>query len=479
MTLYTVNIIDLINFAIAISGLTISLSGLALALHAKAARRCSRTFFLCVFIILIIYTSSDLLAQISLTFLGRGYSFLSGLSIFFESFFSSTLMPLLTVYILHLCKESPRGRLFSRTPAQGNIPAEQSAGGVRAGRVFVSPYFIITTVLWIVYAALLVITQFTTLIYYINDDNVYMRGPYYPILLIPALLLMLFNMIGLYRRRKKLTSKEQHAFWAYLIIPAIATLVQMVSYGLHMIVLGTTVSAIVMFVYILDDQSGKADDAATELKEQSLRIRTLQMRPHFLYNTMSNIYYLCELDPKKAQKVVGDFTVYLRNNFSAVATNKLIPFEKELEHATAFLDVVKARYEDFLFVEYDIPYTSFLIPPLTLEPIVENAVKHGLDPELPPLHVWIRTRQTESGVEIIVENSGADLTPEDMILINGDSVNDEPHIGLDNVSDRLKALCGGTVEIRPREKNDADLKKSGTADKEGGVTVILRIPSRS
>jgi LytS/YehU family sensor histidine kinase len=175
---------------------------------------------------------------------------------------------------------------------------------------------------------------------------------------------------------------------------------------------------------------------------------------------MSNIYYLCELDPKKAQVVINDFTTYLRNNFSSVVKQDLIPFSDELEHTKAFLAVVKARYENHLFTKFDTQFTAFRIPPLTLEPLVENAVKHGLDPELPPLHVWVRTQLADNGVIIIVENSGAELSLQDNRPEKDES--DEPHIGLSNVSDRLRALCGGSLTISKR--------------KAGGTIVIINIP---
>ena len=79
--------------------------------------------------------------------------------------------------------------------------------------------------------------------------------------------------------------KERRAFWMYLIIPLISMFIQMFSYGILLIVLGSSVSAFTMFLFLLDDQSDKAVAQAIEIGEQQLRIRTLQMRPHFIHNT--------------------------------------------------------------------------------------------------------------------------------------------------------------------------------------------------
>ena len=178
-----------------------------------------------------------------------------------------------------------------------------------------------------------------------------------------------------------------------------------------------------------------------KIAHQRARIMVLEMRPHFIYNAMMSIYYLCAKDPQKAQQVTLDFTTYLRKNFTAIASEDTIPFSEELEHTRAYLAVEQVQFEDSLLVDYDTPHQEFLVPPLTLQPIVENAVKHGMDPEYAPLHITIRTRQTDSGSEIIIEDNGSGFAPTD---------DQEPHIALANIRERLQ-MHGGTLTICPRE----------------------------
>ena len=178
------------------------------------------------------------------------------------------------------------------------------------------------------------------------------------------------------------------------------------------------------------------------------------MRPHFIYNTMMSIYYLCDQNPQKAQQVTLDFTTYLRKNFNAIASDDTITFSEELEHTCAYLAVEQAQHDDNLFVEYDTPHTLFRVPTLTLQPIVENAVKHGMNPDAAePLHISIKTEKTDSGNEIIVEDNGPGFKPAD---------NKEPHIALANIRERLSLMCGGTMEITSLET--------------GGTRVTIRIP---
>ena len=160
-------------------------------------------------------------------------------------------------------------------------------------------------------------------------------------------------------------------------------------------------------------------------------------------------------DPEKAQQVTLDFTNYLRRNFSAIANEDTVPFTDELRHTLAYLSVEQALHEDSLFVEFDTPHTLFRLPPLTLQPLVENAVKHGIDPDGKPLHIFVKTEQTSSGSKIIVENDGPDFVPAD---------DNEPHIALKNIRERLHLMCGGELKIAQREG--------------GGTVVTVSIPSK-
>ena len=421
--------IDLINFAVAIGGMMVVLMGLNLTLVTPYMERWNRRFFLVLFTLLTAYISADLIEQVSLVLLGTGFGMLSRLGIFFESLFSSLLLPLLTLYVVHCTGEDQKK----------------------------SPALYLSCGLWLIYLGLLILTQFTTFIYYITQDNVYHRGPWYPLLLIPTALLQLLNLIVMLRRRSQLSVKQRTALEAYLLLPLACMLLQMVSYGLLLIVIGTSISAMFMFVFILSDQTDHYVKAREELAKERAQVSVLQMRPHFIHNTLTSIYFLCGQDPKKAQQVILDFNSYLRRNFAAIAKEGTIPFSEELEHTRAYLAVEQVRFEGKLFVEFDTPHMNFRLPPLTLQPIVENAVKHGVDPELEPLYISIHTRDTAEGSEIIVEDNGPGL--------NEDSPTAGNRIALTNIRERLQLTCKGTIELKNREG--------------GGTVVTISVPSSS
>ena len=417
--------INLINFGFAIGGLTVAVLGLLLNSFIPYADRTNKRFFIVFFSLLTAYVASDLLSQIFLVVMEEDHRLLSQAAIFAESLFSSLLMPLLLFYLLHCA---------GRRPAR-------------------SPLMTIALALWSAYFFLLMSTWLDDSLYLITPGNVYRRGPWYPLLLLPPVLLMLTNLAALFLCRRELSRKQRIAFAVYLSVPLLCMLIQMMSYGLLMTMIGTSVAALFMFVFILQDQVRRYVEQQAKVAQVHAANLALQMRPHFIYNVMTSIYYLIRQDPAKAQQVTLDFTEYLRKNFTVIGTADTVPFSEELAHARAYLAVEQVRFDGSLYTHFDIEETSFRTPPLTLQPIVENAVKHGLDPELDPLHITVSARKTTGGNEIVVEDTGSGFT---------DTENADPHVALDNIRQRLEMTCGGTLQIQAREG--------------GGTRVVIFVP---
>ena len=420
------HLINSLNFSISITGQLFSILGFFISLYIRNVGKLLKRYFLVFFAILFLYSFFNSLTYVSWAFLGPKYTDLSQISLFFESFFSSLLMPLLAMMLIYSSGDRLR-----------------------------CPLIYVTFTLWFVYLTLLVITQFTTFIYYYTDDNEYHRGPLYPLLLVPSILIMATLLIGLIRRKDRLSKKRFFAILSFIIIPIIGMLLQSLVYGIYFIIFSTIVSSAILFFSIITDQFDLILEQQKEINRQQANILVLQMRPHFIYNTLSSIYYLCVLDPKKAQQTIGNFNTYLRKNMSAITKDELVPFDEELEHAKAYLAVEKSRYEKLLFVEYETEYTSFSLPPLTLQPIVENAVKHGVDPELPPLHITIKTEEKDNMNIITVKDTGPGYK-------TASEESNDPHIGITNITKRLALMCNGTILFSP--------------GKEGGTTVTISIP---
>ena len=316
--------------------------------------------------------------------------------------------------------------------------------------------------LWAVYFVLVTSGLFTDVFYFVTPDRQAHRGPWYPLMLLPAIGIVLLNLAFVIRRRKLLSRKVYLSFLIALLPITVTALVQLFVDVFLLMGVCIVLFVLSMYVFILSDQverdlrrQREIARQQREIAQQHAGILVLQMRPHFIYNTMMSIYCLCSQDPEKAQQVILDFTTYLQKNFTAVASDAPIPFSSELEHTRAYLAVEQAQYAKSLSVDYDTPHTFFRVPPLTLQPIVENAVKHGRDPD-GLLRISVRTRKTDTGSEITVSDNGRGFDPTD---------DGGVHIALNNIRQRLEMMCGGTLTITPRDG--------------GGTVVTLTVPDRA
>jgi LytS/YehU family sensor histidine kinase len=174
------------------------------------------------------------------------------------------------------------------------------------------------------------------------------------------------------------------------------------------------------------------------IERQKNALMLSQINPHFVYNTLSTIAAMCDTSPKQAKYLTIDFAQYLRRNIGTLTSEELIPFEQEMEHVACYLKIEKARFRERLNVIYSIQCKNFSIPPLTVQPLVENAIKHGITKKASGGTVKISTfeEDTHYVVEIIDDGVGFDFE------------NAEMHVGIKNVQNRVASACRGTVTIK-------------------------------
>lgn len=179
-----------------------------------------------------------------------------------------------------------------------------------------------------------------------------------------------------------------------------------------------------------------------ELYDAQVQVMVSQIRPHFMYNALSSIAILCKLDPATAYEATVTFSKYLRGNMDSLKQTKPVPFERELEHLKQYLYIEKLRFADKLNIEYDIQATDFKVPMLSIQPIVENAVKHGVGMKREGGTVTIASKETETGYEIIISDDGVGFD------INAPKKDDgRSHIGMENTRKRLRDMCHAEIII--------------------------------
>ncbi|MCR5410107.1 MAG: histidine kinase [Lachnospiraceae bacterium] len=207
-------------------------------------------------------------------------------------------------------------------------------------------------------------------------------------------------------------------------------------------------------------QKGDIEKKEAVIRNLQTSIALSQIKPHFLYNALNSIYVLCGKDLAKGRQAISDLSDYLRMNIGSIESKLPIPFEKEMEHVKKYLAIEEMRFPDEFTVSILTPVTDFMLPALSLQPLVENAVKYGVVPKGEGGIILISSRETDKEYIVTVVDNGAGF---DTMRLEALEDDDSPnHIGIINVRERLQRLSGGQLEIR------------STIDY--GTEAIIRIP---
>jgi len=198
------------------------------------------------------------------------------------------------------------------------------------------------------------------------------------------------------------------------------------------------------------------DTVLKDLQESKMEIMISQIQPHFLYNALNSIYYLVDKDTKKAKRAIADFSDYLRANLNFSKSSGLVPFSQEMEHINRYLALEKLRFEDTLNIIYKLSVQCFRVPSLAIQPLVENAVKHGINKKNDGGTLTISTIEEDQHyvIKIIDNGVGYDTTKP--------FSDNRRHIGLENSKYRLETMCNAIFYI------ESEIGK--------GTTVTIKIP---
>lgn len=300
------------------------------------------------------------------------------------------------------------------------------------------------------------ISPFTGSIFYVTTDG-YQRGPLFLISQFVPLFFYLLFMALIIIYRGKLLRREVIFFLLYIFIPLGCGAVQMAMRGIAIVNAGVTIATLIILMNVQFEHEVTMKEQERELAEHRIDIMLSQIQPHFLYNSLGAIYHLCESDPRTARKAIKNFSEFLRGNMESLKSREPIAFEAELNHAANYLYLEQQRFGDKLQVIYQITTEDFLIPPLTLQPLVENAVQHGVLNRRNGGTIVIRTEKTDECAVVMVFDNGVGMEKAKGIH----SLGDRAHIGISNVRSRLKEMMGGSL----------DIESSGE-----GTTAIIRIP---
>ena len=307
------------------------------------------------------------------------------------------------------------------------------------------------------YLVLVFLSMFNGMLFQVDAHGNLTDGPYYWIAWLIDPMILLIEILVVVHYRKNLSRFGTIVMLNFGLVSLLTMGLQSIWYPVPEL-LACTLAILLMFMLFYWEMAKNLVENERELMQSQMSLAISQIQPHFLYNTLSTIAELCRKDSAMAEVVTNRFALYLRGNLEHMGDSFPVEFSKELKHVQTYLWIEKIRFQEELQVVYDIQTEDFIIPALTVQPLVENAVKHGMMGSENVCTITIRTKCVERGYQVIIEDDGCGFDPEQ---VKNDG---RKHIGIESVRSRLKFMVGGTLTV-----------KSAIGK---GTTVIIEIPGK-
>lgn len=219
------------------------------------------------------------------------------------------------------------------------------------------------------------------------------------------------------------------AFILYIVFMGISTLS---NYGEQEILLAKQDRQLV-------EQERQLVEQEKHLTDSRIKAMMSQIRSHFIFNVLTTISTYCKIDPKTADAALIRFSRYLRKNIKIIEEDGLIDFDMELEQVEDYVALEQLRFPDSINFDEEISTSSFQIPPLTIQPLVENAIKHGLVENGKSGTIMLKTIREMDCIKIVVEDDGGGFDVEQK--------RSKESVGIRNVRYRIENMVGGSLTI--------------------------------
>lgn len=296
-----------------------------------------------------------------------------------------------------------------------------------------------------IYILLSVISLFNGMFFSFDENGCFVNGPMYGLVRAFDLIVIIIGIFWVMCYRKILTLREISFLISFNVLPLLSVTLQRFWEPTPQY-MAVTLSLIVIYVLF-------HGEITRQLADSRISIMLSQIQPHFMHNMLTTIMYMCRTEPEEAEKTVGQFADYLRANMDSITLKQCIQFETELKHVKTYWSLEEKRFGDKIRAVYDIQENSFMLPSLTIQPIVENAVKHGMR-KGKQLTVTIRTYSDVNNYYVEINDDGRGFD------VNAFENDGKSHIGIKNVQQRLKMMCGGELMVNsvPDQGTDAVIK---------------------
>jgi sensor histidine kinase YesM len=302
---------------------------------------------------------------------------------------------------------------------------------------------------------MLMLSQRNGYIYQIDPEtNLYERGRGFALWTLINMSEAAIGSVYLFLKRKEIDKDRLVAVLSFVFIPVITAFVQIFIYGYSLANIACLVSTLIMFAQAISDnvkdllkQEVMIRTQDTELSNLRNKIALSQIQPQFLYKVLDYVEGLCNRDTKKAKVLVSNLSDYLKGNVNLAGKEEMVPFEGEFEHTKAYLEIEKIINENSFDTEYDIRETDFMLPALSIQPVVENAVRHGVNELAPGKRgkIKVSTLHGNGYIKIVIKDNGVGFETESVI---GAAEYEKEMHGLKNVKERLRIMENAEIHVK-------------------------------
>ena len=309
----------------------------------------------------------------------------------------------------------------------------------------------------VVYLVMILTSPFTGAVFTIDAGGYYRVGPLKvaSFLLDPIVMVVVIILILRYRKTLKVEGI------LYLVSICVLSIPNMILWDVwypepeYMM---ATLYFVLVFILFHRELTTQLVKKEKEMAESKITTAISQIQPHFIFNSLSTIKFLVKKDQMEAVEAIDEFSDYLRGSMDSLTRKCCVPFSEELELVNHYMYLEKKRFGDKINIKYDIQLDGFMVPALSVQPIVENAVKHGIRGQLKGGTIEIATKEDTKNFIIQVTDDGAGFDPQ------AKKEDGKSHVGIANVQKRLALMCEGTLEIESAPQK--------------GCQVTIRIPKR-
>lgn len=302
----------------------------------------------------------------------------------------------------------------------------------------------------------LLANRFHPLIFGLDRGHLYYRGDFFCLTGIECVVGIGISIYWILKYRRILQRSELLALSSYVLLPMAAIPVQALVSGVAWINLAATLEITLIYLCLQVHQSQRIAAQETALMESRYNTAINQIQPHFLFNALNSIQYLCKTDPSRASLAITHFADYLRVNMDSLTCRNPVPLSFDLEHLENYLSIERLRFPD-IDIRFHLETTDFMVPSLTLQPLVENAIKHGISQLREGGIITISSWEDDETYYLEVKDNGGGFRTSAM-----STEDNKKHLGLSNTRTRLDLMCRGTLQVESRAGK--------------GVTARIQIP---